>query len=130
MKLSELKQLIKEEIQAALNENTPRTSVRYNGIDYEVIEDYGTAVKVKMGSKVRTLNNSQLTQSVEKEKKYSSVKEAEEKEYKVEYWYRFGKYGDDEDYEVVKVMATSEEEAIEKAKQEARRASYKFKVIK
>jgi uncharacterized protein YebE (UPF0316 family) len=54
-----------------------------------------------------------------------------EKEYEVEYWYRFGKYGDDEDNEVIKVKAPSEKEAIEKAKKEARKnaiaSSFKVK---
>lgn len=49
-----------------------------------------------------------------------NVKEGEEKEYTVEYWYRYGKDGDDKDYDEIKVKASSESEAIEKAKQGAR----------
>lgn len=49
-----------------------------------------------------------------------NIKETEEKEYTVEYWYRYGKDGDDKDYDEIKVKASSESEAIEKAKQGAR----------
>lgn len=49
-----------------------------------------------------------------------NIKETEEKEYTVEYWYRYGKDGDDKDYDEIKVKASSETEAIEKAKQGAR----------
>ena len=44
----------------------------------------------------------------------SAMNEGEEKEYKVEYWYRSG---DEKDKTFVKVKATSEEEAIAKAKE-------------
>lgn len=59
----------------------------------------------------------------EEDEKEESITEAEEKEYTVNYWYRFGKYGDDKDYDDIKVMASSETEAIEKAKQQARRGA-------
>ena len=54
----------------------------------------------------------------EEDEKEESITEAEEKEYTVYYWYR---YGDNEkDWIDVKVKASSEAEAIEKAKQGAR----------
>lgn len=51
------------------------------------------------------------------------------KEYVVQYWYR---QRDDEDLDDVTVMASSEKEAIEKAKKEARRnyIDSSFKVLK
>ena len=42
---------------------------------------------------------------------------AEEKTYKVSYEFRTGKFGDDIDGDTVEVQATSEEEAIEKVKE-------------
>jgi hypothetical protein len=47
----------------------------------------------------------------------------EEKTYEVEYWYRYGKDGDDKDSDTIEVKATSEEDAIKKAKEKARRLS-------
>ena len=45
----------------------------------------------------------------------------EEQTYKVKYWYR---YGDDEkDYDDVEVKATSEADAIDKAKEKARKGA-------
>ena len=49
--------------------------------------------------------------------------EGEEKEYTVDYWYRFGKDGDDKDYDDITVKASSEAEAIKKAKEGARRGA-------
>jgi hypothetical protein len=48
------------------------------------------------------------------------------KKYKVRYW-TYDQYGGDP--EVIEVEASSEEEALKKAKQEAPRASSKFKII-
>lgn len=57
-----------------------------------------------------------------------------EKEYEVEYWFRFGKSGDEKDNDIIKVMApvnASDDEIIKKAKEEARRnyinSSFKVK---
>ena len=52
-----------------------------------------------------------------------TVKEGEETEYTVDYWYRYGKDGDDKEMDDIKVMASSESEAIEKAKQGARKGA-------
>jgi hypothetical protein len=56
------------------------------------------------------------------------IYEAEEAEFKVEYWYRSG---DDKDFDTIKVQATSAAEAIEKAKAGARRGAMgsSFKVV-
>lgn len=51
------------------------------------------------------------------------VYEGEEKEYVVDYWYRYGKYGDDKEMDDITVKATSEEEAIKKAKEGARKGA-------
>lgn len=59
----------------------------------------------------------------EEDEKEESITEAEEKEYTVNYWYRYGKYGDDKEWDDIKVMASSEAEAIEKAKQGARKGA-------
>ena len=64
------------------------------------------------------LNIAKGTDAPEKE-----IKEGEEKTYEVTYWYRFGKYGDDKDYDDIIVKASSEAEAIEKAKQQARKGA-------
>ena len=53
----------------------------------------------------------------------SEIKESEEKEYTVDYWYRYGKDGDDKEMDDIKVKASSEAEAIEKAKQGARKGA-------
>jgi hypothetical protein len=75
------------------------------------------------------LNRHQLKEII-KEEIYNILKE--EKNYTVEYWYRMGRDGDDKEWDEVIVKASSEEEAIEKAKQEARRNSIKssFKIKK
>jgi hypothetical protein len=62
----------------------------------------------------------------EEESDSNVVGEAEEKEYEVGYWIQ---RNDDYDDDYVKVMAKSEEEAIEKAKSEERRGK-DFKIIK
>jgi len=59
----------------------------------------------------------------EEDEKEESITEAEEKEYTVHYWYRYGKYGDDKEWDDIKVMASSDTEAIEKAKQQARKGA-------
>jgi hypothetical protein len=51
------------------------------------------------------------------------MKEGEEQEYVVDYWYRFGKYGDDKEMDDITVKASSEAEALEKAKEGARRGA-------
>jgi S-adenosylmethionine synthetase len=63
-----------------------------------------------------------------KEEIYKILKE--DKKYTVEYWYRMG--DDEKEVDEIIVMASSEEDAIEKAKQEARRNSIKssFEIIK
>lgn len=65
----------------------------------------------------------QIAKRGSEDEKEENLKEAEEKEYTVNYWYRFGKYGDDKDWDDIKVMASSEAEAIEKAKQGARKGA-------
>ena len=47
----------------------------------------------------------------------------EEKTYEVEYSYRYGKDGDDTDFDTIEVKATSEADAVKKAKEKARRLS-------
>jgi hypothetical protein len=75
------------------------------------------------------LNRHQLKEII-KEEIYNILKE--EKKYTVEYWYRMGRDMDEKEWDEVIVKASSEEEAIEKAKQEARKSSIKssFKVKK
>ena len=51
------------------------------------------------------------------------IYETEEKEYTVDYWYRYGKDGDDKEMDDIKIKASSEAEAIEKAKQQARKGA-------
>lgn len=57
----------------------------------------------------------------EDEDEKENIKEGEEQEYTVDYWYR---YGDNEkEMDDIKVKASSEAEAIEKAKQGARKGA-------
>jgi len=59
------------------------------------------------------------------------LSESEEEEYTVGYWYRSGPKGDEKEHDTVKVKATSEKEAIEKAKKQAGRGRIDstFKVV-
>jgi hypothetical protein len=99
MTKTELKQLIKEEIQG------------YS----------------KFLGKTKGLTSDELTRILTKIAKgepsepSSDIKENEEKEYEVEYAYRYGKDGDETDFDTIKIKASSSSEAIEKAKQQARR---------
>lgn len=117
MKLSELKQIIKEEIQAVLNENTPKYKKGdklKNGLT--VVSDNGYVVKAEdEKGNVRQYNYNQLKSIKGYEKPKGSVMETEEKEYKVGYWIYLV---DDKEYLVLKVMASSDEEALEKAKKQ------------
>lgn len=65
---------------------------------------------------------------------YILAESTEEKTYEVEYWYRYGKDGDDKDSDTIEVKATSEADAIKKAKEKARRlaiqSSFKAKLKK
>jgi hypothetical protein len=65
----------------------------------------------------------QIAKRGSEDEKEENITEAEEKEYTVNYWYRFGKYGDDKDWDDITVKASSEAEAIEKAKQGARKGA-------
>ena len=88
MKKSELQEIIREELQNALNEIEDPTQ---SGFD--------DAMR-KAGITFATGTN-----------------RMKEREYEVVYWYR---YKDEKDLDMVTVMARSEEEAIEKAKQKVR----------
>ena len=79
--------------------------------------------------KTKGLTSDELSQILTKiakdtpEEKEENITEAEEKEYTVDYWYRYGKDGDDKEMDDIKVKASSETEAIEKAKQQARKGA-------
>ena len=47
----------------------------------------------------------------------------EEKTYTVDYWYRYGKDGDEKEMDDIEIKATSEAEAIKKAKDKARKGA-------
>lgn len=47
----------------------------------------------------------------------------EEKTYEVNYWYRYGKDGDEKEQDDIEVKASSESEAIKKAKDKARKGA-------
>jgi hypothetical protein len=69
MKHSQLKQLIKEELQKALAENSPKykkgDTLIYMGTKHEVISDDGFVVKAKLpNGKIKTLNYSQLKETL------------------------------------------------------------------
>jgi hypothetical protein len=64
------------------------------------------------------INRNQLKEII-KEEFYKILKE--DKNYTVEYWYRTGRFGDEKEWDEIIVNASSEEEAIEKAKKKSRR---------
>jgi hypothetical protein len=141
MKKSELKQIIKEEIQ-----KTMLVDRIYNALsEIDEFKQLGMDQQGELVTQIEdlfteyNLNESEFDKAMDKFKEKIGFKKPDpsiknvmrEKEYEVEYWYRFGKYGDDEDNEVIKVKAPSEKEAIEKAKKEARKnaiaSSFKVK---
>jgi hypothetical protein len=116
MKKSELKDIIAEVIKQEFTGYSNRIGKTKGGTSNEFSQ---ILTKIAKGEPSKTTSNQNL-------------KEADEKEYKVEYAYRYGKEGDDTDFETIKVKASSESEAIEKAKQEAKRLAIQssFKVKK
>ncbi len=105
MKRSDLKKIIKEEIRSVL--------------ENEVHDKMMQTLKDKIGFKPKTGPSR------------NKIVPAEEKEYSVQYWYRYGRNADEQDPEIVKVMATTEEEAIKKAKEKAPRSAIEssFKIV-
>ena len=99
MKRSELKQIIKEEIRNIL-ENEDPTNV---------------GMKKAVGFKEPT------------GPRKTKIVPAKEKKYEVSFWYRHGKGGDEKDNKTIKVEASTEEEAIKKAKDHGvPRTAYSF----
>ena len=47
----------------------------------------------------------------------------EEKTYEVNYWYRYGKDGDEKEQDDIEIKAVSEAEAIKKAKEKSRKGA-------
>lgn len=47
----------------------------------------------------------------------------EEKTYIVDYWYRYGKDGDEKEMDDIEIKASSEAEAVKKAKEKARKGA-------
>ena len=103
MKRSDLKNIIKEEIRSVLENEDP----------------INIGMKKAIGFEPRTGPSR------------NKIVPAEEKEYSVQYWYRYGKNADEQDPEIVKIMATTEEEAIKKAKEKAPRSAIgsSFKIV-
>jgi hypothetical protein len=103
------------------NINDKLMQIAKRGFDAEEEETYkGDADK---GNKILDKANPDNVAAILRGEKPMKEGEGEEKEYTVNYWYRFGKYGDDKDWDDIKVKATSEAEAIEKAKQQARKGA-------
>ena len=102
--------------------------IKLKSIVSEIIKEELQGYSKYIG-KTKGLTSDELSQILTKiakdtpKENEESIKEAEEKEYTVHYWYRYGKYGDDKEWDDIKVMASSEAEAIEKAKQQARRGA-------
>jgi hypothetical protein len=92
MKRLDLKNIIKEEIRNVLENEDP----------------INIGMKKAIGFEPRTGPSK------------NKIVPAKEQEYEVSYWYRHGKDGDEKDYDSIKVMATTEEEAIKKAKENRR----------
>jgi len=124
----ELKSILKEMILEMVDThpvhkkiNDKLMQIAKQGYDAEERETYkGDPEK---GNKVLDKANPENVAKILRGEKPMYEGEGEEKEYTVNYWYRFGKYGDDKDWDDIKVKATSEAEAIEKAKQQARKGA-------
>jgi hypothetical protein len=101
MTKTELKQVIKETIQKEIQGYS-----KYTGKTKGLTSDELTLILTKIAKG-------------EPPKSSSDIKENEGKEYEVEYAYRYGKDGDETDFDIINVKATSEEEAIKKAKEGA-----------
>lgn len=125
MKKSELKAIIKEEIQNILKEEAPEPkfkkgdSFAYRGVRYTVVSDNGYVVKVvdKKGNEA-TYNYNQLKQGMSSPKP-DFLKEEDKKEIDYEVYYSYRERGNDpEETETpINVKASSKEEAIKLAKE-------------
>jgi LmbE family N-acetylglucosaminyl deacetylase len=101
------------------NINDKLMQIAKRGFDAEEDEKYvGDADK---GNKILDKANPDNVAAILRGEK--PMKEGEEKEYTVDYWYRYGKDGDDKEMDDITVKASSEAEALEKAKQQARRGA-------
>jgi hypothetical protein len=107
MTKTELKQTIKEIIQEEIQGYS-----KYIGKTKGLTSDELTRILTKIAKEEPSVETSS-----------SNIKESEEKEYTVDYWYRYGKDGDDKEMDDITVKASSEAEALEKAKQQARRGA-------
>jgi hypothetical protein len=110
--------------------NDKLMQIAKRGFDAEERETYkGDADK---GNKILDKANPDSVAAILRGEKPIKEGEKEEKEYTVDYWYRYGKDGDDDEMDDIKVKAASEEEAIKKAKEGARKGavSSTFKVRK
>jgi hypothetical protein len=112
------------------NINDKLMQIAKRGFDAEEEEKYvGDADK---GNKILDKANPKNVAAILRGEK--PMKEGEEKEYTVDYWYRYGKDGDDKEMDDITVKASSEAEALEKAKQQARRgamsSSFEIRKIK
>jgi hypothetical protein len=95
MKLDNLKQLVKEELTKAINENTPKykegDTFNYMGTKHVVVSDSGYVVKAKLpNGKVVRLNYGQLKDRVSENEATRDLKDMplenmEEGTYKIEY---------------------------------------------
>ena len=99
--------------------NDKLMQIAKRGFDAEEEETYkGDADK---GNKILDKANPDNVAAILRGEK--PMNEGEEKEYTVDYWYRYGKDGDEKDMDDITVKASSEEEAIKKAKEGARRGA-------
>jgi hypothetical protein len=121
MKKSELLQIIKEEIKAVINENTPRykkgDKLNYKGINYTVVSDSGYVVDVVDGKGNKsTYNYNQLNQGVFR-KPVNEEGEMGEYRFKVKYWENNS--SNKNYYTTGPILATSEEKALKIAQEKA-----------
>jgi hypothetical protein len=98
------------------------SKLKLKNILSELLKEMGETHPVHKKINDKLLQIAKRGSEDEKEEK-EEIKEGEEQEYTVDYWYRYGKDGDDKDYDEIKVKASSELEAIEKAKQGARKGA-------
>jgi hypothetical protein len=98
------------------------SKLKLKNILSELLKEMGETHPVHKDINDKLLQIAKRGSEDEKEEK-EEIKEGEDQEYTVDYWYRYGKDGDDKDMDDIKVKASSEAEAIEKAKQGARKGA-------
>jgi hypothetical protein len=92
----------------------------------EEIEGYSNIIGKTKGLTPEELNT--ILTIIAKGEDNNQIDESQENEYTVEYWYRWG--DNEKDFGTINIKASSEEEALQKAKNQAPRTAKGFEIIK